>query len=291
MTAQPSLAIFEGNAAGVWTWNTWLPAYITSLSFLVLGQTPFAARLPFALAALLSLWLLPRLFEGDKKPWAAEAGLALLVLSPAFLLFARQSRYYSLTALGTVLVILSWRHLLADKKHAVFAVVLSLQLLLHSSIAFFAIASLALAADAALRGRETMKSRFAAAAALTVALSLPVCWYFRIWDRPGNHMYAFSESFEFLKTFLIWSLLFAVPALLPAAVALKRRRYFLVAAGFVLLCGLVSEGLFSRFAAALSLLWLVINAARANGTRRLAWLWLAASFAFLSLAARQLRNP
>jgi len=55
VSAQPSLAKYEGNADGVWIWNTWLPAYLTAMSFSVLGQTPFAARLPFVLCALVSL--------------------------------------------------------------------------------------------------------------------------------------------------------------------------------------------------------------------------------------------
>lgn len=288
VTAQPSLAKSEGNESGVWIWNTWLPAYLTSSSFAVLGQTPFAARLPFALAALLTLWLFLRLSRDDAgPPWAAESGAVLLALSPAFLLFARQSRYYSLTALGTVLVFLAWRRLLAGGKGGAAAVVLSLLFLLHSSFAFIAVAALALAADAALRGRECLSRRFAAAALATAALSLPVFWYFRVWDRPGNHLYAPVEAFEFLKTFLLWLSLFGVPALLPAAVALKRRSYWAVVAGFVLLCGLVAEGAFSRVAAPLALGWLGVNAVRSRGTERLAWLWLAATLGLLSFSAAE----
>jgi hypothetical protein len=288
VTAQPSLAKHEGNADGVWIWNTWLPAYMTSLSFAVLGRTPFAARLPFALCALVSLWFFLRLFrDEDELPWAAEAGAVLLVLSPAFLLFARQSRYYALTALGTVLVLLSWRRLFAGGKGGAAAVVLSLLLLLHSSFAFFAIAALALAADAALRGRECLDKRFAAAALATAALSLPVFWYFRVWDRPGNHLYAPVEAFEFLKTFFLWLSLFALPALLPAAVAVKRRSYWPVAAGFILLCGLVSEGASSRIAAALAFVWIAVVAARSRGTERLAWLWLAVTLGLLSFSAAE----
>lgn len=288
VTAQPSLSKSEGNADGVWTWNTWLPAYMTSLSFFVLGQTPFAARLPFALAALLTLWLFLRLSRDDAgPPWAAESGVLLLVLSPAFLLFARQSRYYALTALGSVLVFLAWRRLLAGAKGGAVLVVLSLQFLLHSSFAAFAIAGLALAADAALRGRECLAKRFAVAALATAALSLPAFWYFRVWDRPGNHLYAPVEAFEFLKTFFLWLALFAVPALLPAAVALKRRSWWLVPAGFVLLCGIVSEGALSRFAAALGFLWIAACALRARDTARLAWLWLAATLGLLSFSAAE----
>lgn len=288
VTAQPSLAKFEGNASGVWIWNTWLPAYLTALSFSLIGQTPFAARLPFALCALVSLWLFLRLFEEDAgPPWAAEAGLVMLVLSPAFLLFARQSRYYALTSLGTVLVLLSWRRLLAGGKGGAAALVLSLLTLLHSSFAFFAIAVLALCADAALRGRECLARRYWGAAGALAVLALPVFWYFRVWERPGNHLYAPAEALEFLKTFLLWTCLFAAPALLPAAVALKRGRWPLAGAGFLLLCGLVAEGPASRAAAALAFVWLAVNAARSRGMERLSWLWLAATLGLLSVSAAE----
>jgi 4-amino-4-deoxy-L-arabinose transferase-like glycosyltransferase len=33
----------------IWKWHTWLSFYLAAASFLVLGETTFAARLPFAL--------------------------------------------------------------------------------------------------------------------------------------------------------------------------------------------------------------------------------------------------
>ena len=158
VTTQHSLVVHEGNAQGVWTWNTWLPAYLVAASFAVLGRTPFAARLPFALSGLLALCLAWRLFSDgeedeiiERRAWAPETALALLALSPAFLLFCRQSRYYALLPLGTVLVLHSWRRLLAKKPWGALAVALCLQFLLHASFAFFACACLALMLDAVLR--------------------------------------------------------------------------------------------------------------------------------------------
>ncbi len=289
VTAQPSLAPHEGNAAGVWTWNTWLPAYLVAASFAVLGRTPFAARLPFALAGILTLWLWWRLCAdgekdefADRRKWAPEAALALLALSPAFLLFCRQSRYYALVALGGVLVLRSWRRLLQNKPWGALATALSLQFLLHASFAFFAAACLALALDAALRFDECPgATRFWNAALLTAALAAPAAWYFRVWDRPGNHSYPLVESLNFLKTFLLWLAAFAVPlALVGAAFA---RRWILVALGFVLLCGLVGEGPWSLICAAL--VWAALLAAAARepapygvmNLRRLCLLWIAAT--------------
>ena len=299
VTAQPSLAEHERNAAGAWTWNTWLPAYLVAASFAVLGRTPFAARLPFALAGILSLWLAWGLFDAGendefaaRRAWAPEAALALLALSPAFLLFCRQSRYYALVALGTVLVLRSWRRLLENKPRGALAMALSLQFLLHASFAFFAAACLALALDAALRLDECPRAiRFWNAALLTAALAAPAAWYFRVWDRPGNHSYGFVESLEFLKTFLLWLAAFGVPlALVGAAFA---RRGLLVGLGFVLLCGLVGEGPWSLICAALA--WAALLAAAARqpapygvmNLRRLCLLWIAATLGLLSFGAAE----
>ncbi|MDE2510885.1 MAG: hypothetical protein KGL74_07170 [Elusimicrobia bacterium] len=298
-TAQPSMVKSEGNAAGVWTWDTWLPAYLTAASFAVLGATPFAARLPFALAGILTLALWWRVCAdgekdelADRRAWAPEAGLALLALSPAFLLFCRQSRYYALVALGTPLVFWSWRRLLEKKPYGVLAVALTLNLLLHASFAFFATACLALALDAALRLDECPRApRFWAAAALTAALAAPAAWYFRVWDRPGNHLYGWLESLEFLKTFLLWSAAFLVPSALVGAAF--TRRWIALAAGFVLLCGLVGEGPWSLTCAVA--LWLGILAAAGAepapygvmNLRRMCLLLIAATLGLLAFGAAE----
>jgi hypothetical protein len=299
VTAQPSLAKYEGNADGVWIWNTWLPAYLVAASFAALGRTPFAARLPFALAGLLTLWLAYGLFaDGErdelarKRPWAPEAALALLALSPAFLLFCRQSRYYALVALGTVLVLRSWRRLLEKRPWGALATALSLQFLLHASFAFFAAACLALVLDAVLRLDECPRGvRFWNAAVLTLALAAPAAWYFRVWDRPGNHSYPLAESLNFLKTFLLWLAAFCVPlALVAAAFA---RRWILLGLGFVLLCGLAGEGPWSSVCAVLS--WAALLAAAARepapygvmNLRRLCLLWLAVTLALLAFGAAE----
>jgi len=299
VTTQPTLSPYEGNAAGVWTWNTWLPAYLVAASFALLGRTPLAARLPFALAGILTLWLGWGLFAdgerdelAEKRPWAPEAALALLALSPAFLLFCRQSRYYALVALGTVLVLRSWRRLLEKRPWGALATALSLQFLLHACFAFFAAACAALALDAALRLDECPRAlRFWTAAFLTLAIAAPAAWYFRVWTRPGNHAYGFAESLEFLKTFLLWLAAFSVPlALVAAAFA---RRWVLVALGFVLLCGLVAEGPWSLICAVLAWASLLAAAARepapygVMNLRRLCLLWLAATLGLLAFGAAE----
>jgi len=298
-TAQPSLAVYEGNAAGVWTWNTWLPAYLCAASFAVFGQTPFAARLPFALAGILTLWLWWRLCSAgekdelvERRKWAPQAALALLALSPAYLLFCRQSRYYALVALGVTLTLFAWRRLLEKKPYGALAVALALNFLLHASFAFFAAAALTLALDAVLRLDECLRARrFWLAAFLTTALALPAVLYFRVWDRPGNHAYGWMESLHFLQTFLLWLAAFAVPlALVAAAFA---RRGLAVAVGAILLCGLVAEGPWSALCA--GLVWLFVLGAAARepapygvmSLRRMCLLLIAATLGLLSFTAAE----
>jgi hypothetical protein len=300
VTAQPSLEAVEGREGGVWTWNTWLPAYLCAASFAVLGTTPLAARLPFALCAALGLWLAWRLFvlgESDEAPeerraFAAEAGLALLALSPAYVLFGRQARYYALAAVGTPLVLLSWRRLVSGRRGGAAAVAASLTFLLHASFAFAATAGLALAADALLRGKPFLRERrLWEAAGLTVLLVAPAAWYFRVWSRPGNHMYGVAESLQFLKTFELWLAAFAFPLTLAAAA--RVRRPLAVALGFALLCGLVAEGPVSAACGVAVWAWLAAAAARirvrpdAMSLRRMALLGIASTLGVLAFAAAE----
>lgn len=290
-TAQPSLLPAEETASGVWTWNTWLPAYLAAASFLLLGPAALAARLPFALAAALTLWLAWRVFSdgerdepAERREWAPEAALALLALSPAYVLFGRQARYYSLAALGTMLALAAWRRLLAGRPWGALGVVAALNLLFHSWFAFCAVVAAALALDALLRLDECLRGRrFWAAAALALLTLGPAAWYFRVWERPGNHDYPLAEALDFLKTFLLWIGAFSVPLALAGAASWRRGL-----AGFVLLCGLVSEGPASRAAALAAGLWILAEAVRqpaprgVMNLRRMCLLLLAAGLALLS---------
>jgi hypothetical protein len=207
------------------------------------------------LAGLWAIFLSWRLFvDGEKdefavrRAWAAESAVALLAVSPAYILFCRQSRYYALGALGTVMVLRSWRRLLEHRPWGALAVAASLQMLLHSSFAFFAAAVAALTLDALLRLDECPRAgRFWLAAFLTTLFAFPAFWYFRFWERPGNHTYGWAESLEFLKTMLMWLSAFSVPLLIVAAS--YARRWVWVLGGFILLCGIVGEGTWSRMSA------------------------------------------
>ena len=80
----------------LWKWHPWLPFYISALSIRLFGEGNFAYRFPFALFGLASVilvyFMMKRLTGLWRKAAFCAAGVAL---STAFLLLARQCRYYS----------------------------------------------------------------------------------------------------------------------------------------------------------------------------------------------------
>lgn len=86
-----------------------LPTVVTAGSFALLGETTFAGRLPFVLIGVLTVaatgWWLRR--HGGRRS-AYFVPPLLLALSPAFLLYVRNCRYYAPGALLTVLLLALW---------------------------------------------------------------------------------------------------------------------------------------------------------------------------------------
>lgn len=83
----------------IWSWNTWLPYYAVALSFRLLGESTFSARLPFAIAGMGILFLyvlLIRVVFRNHKVITLFA-LATLVSNTLFYLYVRQARYYAFT--------------------------------------------------------------------------------------------------------------------------------------------------------------------------------------------------
>jgi len=89
----------------LWRQTPWLPIYVTAGSFTLLGATTYAARLPFALLGLLSvfsMYLLGIRVFGNRL--IALLAAASLLLSVPFLLHVRQGRYYALAIFATIWV-------------------------------------------------------------------------------------------------------------------------------------------------------------------------------------------
>lgn len=104
--------------------HPWLPYYLTAGSFAIFGESPWAARLPFALCGLATIAVVyVMVFQTTRRRWTAASAAILLTLSVQFLLYARQSRHYSLHALLACLLVWQFTRLDSWKNSALFAAI------------------------------------------------------------------------------------------------------------------------------------------------------------------------
>jgi hypothetical protein len=93
----------------VWKFHPWGQFIVAGASFKVLGQTTLAARLPFALAGLLTVLLLYRfMLVYFDSPLMAQLAAVFLLFNTYWILHMRQCRYYSLSSLFLVLTLASY---------------------------------------------------------------------------------------------------------------------------------------------------------------------------------------
>jgi hypothetical protein len=94
---------------GMWTFHPWGQFVLAASSIALLGRTTLAARLPFALAGLATVFALYWLvFRVCRSSLMATVACALLTLNVYWVLHGRQARYYSLTSLFLVLTLLAY---------------------------------------------------------------------------------------------------------------------------------------------------------------------------------------
>ena len=95
----------DSNEEGLWTWSPWLDEYIAAGSILILGPNTLAARLPFALLGLACVGLMALFVHRIyRRPDLTVTAALLLLTNVAFLLHARQCRYYVLIVLAQILL-------------------------------------------------------------------------------------------------------------------------------------------------------------------------------------------
>jgi 4-amino-4-deoxy-L-arabinose transferase-like glycosyltransferase len=118
--------------------NVYMPPlqyWVAAGAIATLGQSAFAVRVPFlllGLAAIAVLALLARRLLGDDFPWALPAWLA--ALSPAYLLYIRNCRYYAPGVLLYVALLAAFAARLETRR----------SLLINGALALLATAGLAL---------------------------------------------------------------------------------------------------------------------------------------------------
>ena len=124
----------DENTGHIWTWTPWLQEYVTAASYLVLGETTWSSRAPFAAIAWLSIVLLAlvvyRIYRDHRIAFASSV---LLVTCEVFLLHARQCRYYAITVLAEVILIHGGSQLLSGRKSGTWLLALGLILQFYTN--------------------------------------------------------------------------------------------------------------------------------------------------------------
>ncbi|MCP4676349.1 MAG: hypothetical protein GY854_12720 [Deltaproteobacteria bacterium] len=133
--------------------NTYMPPlqyYVAAAGIFIFGESTFGARVLFVVAGLASIFflaLLMRRLKGSHLAWKISP--FVLAVSPAYLLYIRNCRYYALAALFFVAMLAAWSSELQTKRQKVesYTIALASAVLLplsHYLIAAAALASLPL---------------------------------------------------------------------------------------------------------------------------------------------------
>lgn len=182
----------------------WVPYYVTAASFAVLGESAFAARLPFALAGIATVLLLHRLvLRATGNGRAAFAAGALLLCSVQFLLFGRQSRHYALNlafGLAAVLSFLRLRERRRDPWFVIWTVLLFHSTPLPAAATLLGLGGLTLF-HPAYRG---LRNPFLARLPVVLLLTLPWALLSRSgWEENSSWPTALPELLPRLGQFLV----------------------------------------------------------------------------------------
>src|SRR5262245_8905378 len=215
----------------VWRWTPWLDKYLAAGSFAVLGESTFAARLPFALLGLLcviSVYPLALAFFRDR--WIGVLAMAVLALSVPFILHVRQCRYYSPIILCSIWTLYFFVGMARGRRFAVAGFVTAMTLLFQSSILNATATAVALVPCVLVKRFDASALRRAAlAAAVLLVLNAPSVYFFT----PGVSERRLSTFGQNLRAHLEltnrYTFPFVMLLLFLALAPLARRRPFLEA--------------------------------------------------------------
>jgi 4-amino-4-deoxy-L-arabinose transferase-like glycosyltransferase len=259
---------------GLFIWNTWLPYYLVAGSFGVFGESEGSARLPFALAGLMSLLiaygLATRLLTG--VPHGRIVAAALILTCVPLLLHLRQCRYYALVVLGTLGMVWGYRCLVSGSRWGWPLLSGAALVCFH---AFFAVAGVNLIGfwlHALWRERRAdVLEGLALATGVVLLFSVPMAWQLRLWQRPSQDPLTLYRFTTYLWIFLLWVNGFVLPLLIPvlAAVLQKARGRWLLSGAYVaFLWGAAANDELVRFVLLAALLVLLASFARLHVPER-----------------------
>jgi len=159
----------------VWNQHTWLMHYVMAASFLVGVATPLAARFPFALLGVATVYLTYLLARrAGASRGAALAAAGLLAANVQYVLFVRQARYFALLTFFTTVWFIGFLRL--HKRSGLLLFILGAVGLFHSLyLTFFPIGA-AFWLWSLLEPKRPRLKRLALATVVILALTIP--WMF-----------------------------------------------------------------------------------------------------------------
>jgi hypothetical protein len=204
----------------VWVLSPWPQIYVTAASFSILGVGIFAARLPFALMALVDIWFAYRLalrIFSDRR--VARLAAVLLCLCVPFLLHARQCRYYTLAMACALACLLSYLRLLARRPWGAAGLFLSTTLLFHANYGLcIPLLGAILLHALVFEWRRLPVAKTIAMAAAVAAFTLPYALYADIL-RTGSRLDTSYYAFNLLNYLIVIN-----QYCLPLGLLLRRRK-------------------------------------------------------------------
>ena len=175
----------------VWKWHTWLSFYVVAASFALLGESTFAARLPFALLGVATValaWSTGLRLWRDR--WAAATAATGLALCVPFLLLTRQCRYYAAASFFSLWGLHAYAGLEPGRRRETLALFAAATLLFHTHYVYCATLLVALLAHALLF-EPARRRPVVLASAGVAAVNLPwILWFSGV--RPGGETYGSS---------------------------------------------------------------------------------------------------
>ncbi len=208
-----------------WIYNPWLTFYLLAGVFAALGQSTWSARLLFAFAGLINLFLSWRLAcRMTDNRLMQRLSVALLACSVPFLLHMRQCRYYATTTmffLAVCLAYLTWMRR-PDRRRTV-TLGAMLVALFHTNFGTFAPAFAAVLGHQFVWGSRASRRRLWLMAAAVLLLTAPwALWFYRSAFVGAPSLGRLEDHFEYyirvtnkyllplaaiLGTTLVWRLL------------------------------------------------------------------------------------
>ncbi|MBN1384657.1 MAG: hypothetical protein JW983_07255 [Elusimicrobia bacterium] len=187
------------NEEFIGTEQPWFSYYLTALSFLVLDESTFSARLPFAIIGFITLILIQFWIKKENIHKNLPIIVTILaVMSPSFLLYSRQCRYYSLCMLFPVLMLVTYRNLASKSVKSILSFVVVSILFFHTNYLVFFCFSGALIICFFLLEFDVQKLKSLIIAFILVGFfTIPWLLFSKSWVFLGEH-----DSMGFFKNFL-----------------------------------------------------------------------------------------